>query len=261
MRFSNFYKYVTIVACFFSATHFGFSQNSEFGIFLGGSYYNGELNPRNHFVGVTKPAFGIFHDAHINSRYSWRTMASFAQLYAHDNLTNIGLNNFRDLQFETNLYELSGQIHFNFFPYGFSINELPYTPYLFLGVSVFHAAPHVSSLSMDSTSTALPKEDYNTTLTSVSIPMGFGFKAILGTFTLGVEWSIRKTFTDKLDGIDNQYQVGNTNDPSSNPSPEPDPYPQPKGFQKGSFNANDWYSYAGFTVSFRPKPKKNACPR
>jgi len=250
---SKFTKHVITVTCLLSIAVNTNAQNSEFGLFLGGSYYMGELNPRKHFAEVTSPAIGIYHDAHINSRYSWRTIATFGKLKANDNLTEIGLNNYRNLQFETNIYELSGQIHFNFLPYGSSITKKPFTPYIFVGLAIFHVNPHVSSIGSDTLSTALPKEDYTRTLTSVSMPFGLGFKAIFGTISLGIEWSFRKTFTDDVDGVDNQYSIGNIND-------EPEQYPQPKGFQKGTFNTFDWYSYAGITISFRPGPKKNSCP-
>ena len=241
------------MACFIGMAINLNAQNSEFGLLLGASYYMGELNPRKHFAEVSSPAIGIYHDAQINSRYTWRTIGTFGKLKAHDNLTDIGLNNYRDLQFETNIYELSGQIHFNFLPYGVSISEHPFTPYIFIGLSLFHVDPHVSSLNADTVSTALPKEDYTRSLTSVSVPFGFGFKAIFGKISLGLEWSFRKTFTDAVDGIDNQYLTGNVND-------EPEQHPQPKGFQKGIFNTFDWYSYGGITISFRPDFNKNSCP-
>ena len=253
MNFNRYYKYAIVLACILSTALNSLAQNSEFGLYLGGSYYMGELNPRKHFADVTSPAIGIYQDAHINSRYTWRTIGTFGKLKANDNLTDIGLNNYRGLQFETDIYELSGQIHFNFLPYGFMITEKPFTPYLFIGLSIFHVNPHVSSMNSDTISTALPKEDYTRTLTSVSVPFGFGFKAMLGKISLGLEWSFRKTFTDDLDGIDNQYKTGNIND-------EPEQHPHPKGFQKGIFNTSDWYSFAGITISFRPGPKKNSCP-
>lgn len=253
MNFSRYFKFVVTMAFMIGMTVNSNAQNSELGLYLGGSYYMGELNPRKHFAEVTSPAIGIYHDIHINKRYSWRTIGTFGKLKAHDNLTEVGLNNYRDLQFETNIYEISGQIHFNFLPYGPAMSETPFTPYIFVGLAIFHVDPHVSSLNTDTLSTALPKEDYTRSVTSVSLPFGLGFKAMFGSFSLGLEWSFRKTFIDDLDGIDNQYLIGNTND-------EPEQYPQPKGFQKGSFNTFDWYSYAGITISFHLGSKKNSCP-
>ncbi|MEQ8323426.1 MAG: DUF6089 family protein [Vicingaceae bacterium] len=246
-------RFLSIILAFIAsslATAVG--QRNEFGLFLGMSYYNGELNPGKHIVEVSKPALGVFYDAHINSRYYFRTIASYGQIAANDGLTDVGLNNFRNLQFEARVIDLSGQIHFNFLPYGIDVNSKPYTPYIFVGLALFNVNPSVSSMNTDS-ATARPTENYSRNLTSVAIPFGAGFKAIFGTFTVGLEWNFRKTFSDDFDGVDNQYKTGNVID-------DPVVYPQPQGFQKGLFYTKDWYSFIGLTVSFRPLPKKNACP-
>ena len=227
------------------------AQRNEFGVFLGGSYYNGELNPSKHVV-VAQPAAGIFFDSHINSRYTWRTAAMYGMLKADDHLTDIGLNTFRDLQMTARVVELSGQLHFNFLPFGNGINVKHYTPYIFIGLSLYNVNPTVSSMNSD-TITATPKESYTRSQTSVAIPFGAGFKASYKVWTIGIQWSFRKTFTDSFDGIDNQYATGNVNS-------EPVQFTHPKGFQKGILYTNDWYSFIGITLSYRPMPKKNACP-
>ena len=228
------------------------SQNQEFGLFLGGSYYNGEINPNKHVLVVSRPAGGIFYDYHLNERYYFRTIGTYGQIQVDDNLTDIGLNNFRDLQLSARVIDLSGQIHFNFFEFGRGVNNKPYTPYIFAGLSIFNVNPSVSSMNSD-TATAFPKESYSRNLTSVAFPFGAGFKAIFGTICLGLEWNFRKTFTDDFDGIDNQYQTGNVNGEIPRQG-------QPLGFQKGIINTWDWYSFIGLTISYRPAPKKNACP-
>lgn len=229
------------------------SQNGEFGLFLGGSYYNGEFNPSKHLVSVAKPAGGIFYDAHLNTRYTFRTIATVGELYGSDDLFDTGLDNFRDLEFNARVIDVSGQLHFNFLSFGNTFTEKKYTPYIYIGLSIFNVNPEITSLGGDSATTAFPKPTGSSSLTSVAVPFGTGFKAILGNFTLGLEWSFRKTFTDKVDGLENQYEIGNTND-------DPVQYNQPKGFQSGIFNTNDWYSFIGFTISYRPSKEKNACP-
>ncbi len=247
-----YFHIVLILSVLTSVSFESSAQNQEFGVFLGGSYYNGELNPGRQLIGVAEPAAGIFYDGHINKRYYMRFIGSYGKVTGNDRLTDIGLNNFRDLQFESRLLDFSAQIHFNFFPYGIGINAKPYTPYIFAGLAVYNVNPQVSSMSSD-TATAFPKESYSTSLTSVAFPFGAGFKAIFSTLTIGLEWNFRKTFTDDFDGIENQYTVGNRNG-------EPVQLKQPAGFQKGILNTYDWYSFIGITLSYRPLPKKNACP-
>jgi hypothetical protein len=229
------------------------SQDGEFGLFVGASYYNGEFNPSKQIIPVAKPAAGIFYDAHLNSRYTFRTIGTYGKLAADDNLTDIGMNNFRDMSFEATVLDLSGQIMFNFLPFGNTFNVKHYTPYIFVGLSIFNVNPKVSALSSDTVITAYPKESSSDNVTSVAMPFGLGFKAIMGNFTFGLEWNFRKTWTDRIDGLENQYLTGNTYD-------DPIQYNQPQGYQRGIFNTNDWYSFIGLTVSFRPSPAKNACP-
>ncbi|HAW51311.1 MAG TPA: hypothetical protein DCX54_03120 [Flavobacteriales bacterium] len=241
-----------LILLFITLSVSSYAQDREFGFFVGGSYYNGELNPSKHVVKVARPAFGVLYDVHINSRYYFRTIASYGKISANDQLTEIGLNNFRDLQLEARVLDLSGQIHFNFLPFGNSINVKTYTPYIFVGLSVYNVNPQISSMNSDSAAAA-PKESYSRSLTRVAVPFGVGFKKIFGTLTLGLEWNFRKTFTDKFDGLDDQYSTGNLNG-------EPVQYNHPSGFQKSMLNTPDWYSFIGFTVTFRPLPKKNSCP-
>lgn len=248
-----FVKVITAVVAILSVSNSLFGQSGEFGLFLGGSYYNGEFNPSKHIVSVIKPAGGIFYDAHINARYTFRTIATVGELFGSDDMFDTGLNNFRDLEFKARVIDLSGMIMFNFINFGNSFTEKPYTPYIFAGLSIFNVNPEITSLNSDSASTAFPKQTGSSNLTSIAFPFGAGFKAIFGNLTLGLEWSFRKTFTDKVDGLENQYDTGNVNG-------DPIQYNQPQGFQQGMFNTNDWYSFIGFTLSYRPSKEKNACP-
>lgn len=220
---------------------------------LGGSYYLGELNPSRHFAGVTNPAGGLIYRYNTNSRYALKFSALYGKLTADDDLFDIGLNNYRNLSFESSLLEFSGQLEFNFYPYGLRMSEVPYSPYIFCGLSGYRAQPQVESLP-ETEQTALAESYTGETVTAISFPFGFGMKFMLkGGLNIGLEWSIRKTFNDKLDGINNQYETGNVYD-------EPVQHRQLIGFQKGNPSNNDWYSFAGILITYRPGPKKNACP-
>src|SRR5208283_1550638 len=65
---------------------------------------------------------------------------------------------------------------------------------------------------------------------NIVVPFGIGIKYLLNKrTTVGAEWSFRKTFQNQIDGVGN-----------------------PGGNQyKSILNNNDWYSYAGFFISFR----------
>lgn len=229
------------------------AQDGEFGVFLGGSYYNGELNPSKHVIPVARPALGLFYDLHLNPRYSFRTALNYGQLEADDDLTDIGLNNFRGLSYSGRVVDLSGQIVFNFHSYGNTMNTKKFTPYLFVGLAIYNIDSKLEPLSADSAGTAFPKEHSSQNIIGVAMPFGLGFKCMFWNMTMGIEWSFRKTFSDNIDGLGNQYDAGNTYG-------DPVQYNQPSGYQKGIFNTDDWYSLIGLTFSYRKKADKNACP-
>jgi hypothetical protein len=241
--------YLLLVAACFSAS----AQKREYGVFLGTSYYVGELNPSRHFSGVAQPAGGLIFRHNINTRYAWKFSGMYGKLQADDHLTTIGLNAYRNLSFKASVIEFSSQIEFNFMQYGTRMSDDRYSPYIFCGLSLFRTTPEVKSLEVTE-ATAVEESYTGQRLTSVAFPFGLGMKFMLPNgINIGLEWSMRKTFTDELDAIDNQYQVGNVHN-------RPVEHRQLIGFQKGNGSNNDWYSFAGIILSYRPGPKKNACP-
>jgi hypothetical protein len=72
-----------------------------------------------------------------------------------------------------------------------------------------------------------------------SVPFGLGAKYMVSqNATIGFEWGFRKTFRDNIDGVVNP---GGTLD-------------------KSSTNNADWYSFAGFFITFRLFNKGKECP-
>ncbi|MFC2111110.1 DUF6089 family protein, partial [Bacteroidota bacterium] len=136
-------------------------------------------------------------------------------------------------------------------------------------------------------------------LTQIAIPFGLGFKwNVSHSVTLGFEWGLRKTFTDYLDDVSTTYADPSVLASENGPyamvlgnrmfeEVHPDynngwgvPYapvgdPNPKVFelypredaalwtdvQRGTSTNNDWYSFAGLTITFKiVGPKANSCP-
>src|SRR3989304_6104795 len=52
-------------------------KSSELGIFLGGSYYTGDLNPSGHLNRFTRPAAGALYRVNFNPRFSAKAIGSF----------------------------------------------------------------------------------------------------------------------------------------------------------------------------------------
>ena len=59
-------------------------RSSEVGVFLGGSYYIGDLNPNGHFSQFTRPAAGIVYRYNFNRRFAARANFLYGNLEAQN---------------------------------------------------------------------------------------------------------------------------------------------------------------------------------
>ena len=119
--------------------------------------------------------------------------------------------------------ELGAAYEFNFFPYStFRSRHIDYTPYISGG----------GALSVMSQAGPF-----------FSVPFSAGFKVnVANHIGVEIEYGFRKTFTDKLDG---QYEI---TDPTGAP------------VDHSKIHNNDWYSFAGVSVTWKMYNKLAGCP-
>lgn len=183
------------------------------GIFAGTTYYIGDINPNRHFY---KPSFsmGAFYRYNINKYVAVRLNGYYASLSGND-------LDFPDQRhpdrpqspasFHTSLLDAAFQVEYNFMPYTPNVADWAYTPYISTGIA------GAFILSSNQAATNL-----------LSIPLGIGFKLnVSKKITAGAEWSFRKSFNDRLDGLEN-----------------------PSGVHSVIHN-NDWYSFMGIFITYK----------
>ncbi len=266
------------MACLFSIGIFTTEANAqvvsstEIGIMLGGSYYLGDMNDK-HFD-YMMPSGGIVVRKNIDRRITVKAEALLGYIRGDDNRNTddtVKLN--RNLHFRSPIYELSGQVEFNFLPYETGNSLYPFTPFIFAGVSLFRFNPQAEAsngewvalqpLGTEGQGTTAFQDRKKYALTQFSIPMGGGFKiAINKTFNIILEYGIRKTFTDYLDDVSSTYTGGNLIDMSPLAVEMSDKSlngPQAKDFQRGNTKNNDWYTFTGITLSFKLLSEKERC--
>lgn len=222
------------------------AQDLEVGLFGGGAYYLGDINPGKQFSEV-QPAFGLIARYNANTRWTYRVSITTAEVTAQDAV--VKFNEARGLAFKTKINDFAAIAEFNFFDY-FTGSKRDYvTPYIFGGISIFHFTPR----AIDSTGADLhaigtegqyleggPKI-YNKV--SFSIPFGIGVKYSLGKRVgLAVEWRMQKAFTDYIDDVSTNYADVPGSDPTANFKPD---------MQRGDKTTNDWFSFAGFTLTYK----------
>ncbi len=253
-------------------------KSAEYGLFLGGSYYIGDLNPLGHFNQFTKPAGGAVFRYNFNPRLAARGNLFFGAIEGHDSFSNSPSQQQRNLNFKSNISELSAQLEFNFLDYEIGNDKREFTPYIFGGFAGFKFNPQgeindswVDLQPLGTEGQGLPggaaKKKYK--LTQISLPFGIGIKANLAKHIgISVEWGMRKTFTDYLDDVSTKYY-----DPAklaakhgviaaqlADPSIGTDPNFSNVGKQRGNPLTNDWYAFAGIVLTIKLKEKIPRCP-
>ncbi len=225
-----------------------FAQRSDVGLFIGSSYYTGDINPGKPF-NEPLPAYGILYRYNFNPRIAIKTGLTFTKLQGADYITKFQID--RNLGFNTKLVEGSAQLEVSFYEFKVDGDNHPITPYLFggIGYSSFkitqsnnYFVTMKSGDVMDNTDHVIsdnatykkditdnPQDNIDKSLPVVTIPFGLGIKYNpFNNVSLGLEWGLRKTLGKNGDKMDNVYQ---------------------QGIRVSS--ANDWYAFAGFWISIR----------
>lgn len=219
------------------------AQNKlELGLFAGGAYYMGDLNMNQQFSN-TRPAVGAMARYVFTDRLALRCGVTAAQLagkypsggnkYPNRAENGVAVGNTK-YEFERNIADIAIMGEVNFMSYDHMFHkDTRFTPYLTLGVAATAYTRYTD------------KSDGEMVFV-LSLPFGAGAKYKVNKWLrLGVEWTMRKTFVDDLD------VVGNTS--AISPS---DPY----GFGDNTLtHNNDWYSFAGVTVSLSMWPRSLRC--
>jgi hypothetical protein len=230
-------------------------KSLEIGLFGGGSYYIGDLNPSFHFLG-TKPSFGILGRINLDSRWSVRVSAYRGEIKGDDNVTGIVEN--RELKFNSVLTDISAVLELNFLNYitGSTRNYL--APYIFVGIGVFMFDPEADGALLRDLGTEGQNVGFDGrskyTTTQIAMPFGFGFKYSLSKkLGFAFEWGLRKSFTDYIDDVSTTYYLqgesidpGNIEQIMSDPTMSHDPY-----VARGNANTNDWFAFFGLSITYK----------
>lgn len=261
--------------CFLVLNAQNFRPYSELGFFGGGSYYLGELNPGRQFK-FTQPAFGLVFKHNYNRRLAMRFNGLYGTLYADDAESTDEFQIRRNLMFRSRVLEFSGMLEFNFFEYEIGNPSLPATPFIFVGLNVFRFNPQAELNGewydlqpLGTEGQGLPdfpgRKPYS--LISVGIPFGVGAKFHVGNFlSIALEWGLRKTFVDYIDDVSTTYVnpalLAAANGPESALLADRslvEPGLTNVGRQRGNSQNNDWFSFAGITLTFKLQSKAPEC--
>ncbi len=185
-------------------------QGFEIGGWLGASHYFGDLNTS---FDLMHPglAGGAIVRYNFNNRLSTKISANYGFLHADDADSKNAFERRRNINFRTHLGDLSAQMEFNFFPYIHGSRENYFSPYLFAGFSIFTYSPFAiyndektPPLRDLGTEGQFIGEEYSTFQRAINFGGGVKFD-VTAEWSINIELSIRKLFTDYLDDVSTVY--------------------------------------------------------
>ncbi len=243
------------------------AQSGEIGLSLGISSYKGDLNKSLFQPKMFRPAAGFLYRRCINNHWAYKLQLNAGSISADDSKSNDKFQKQRNLNFRSHVFELTYQFEFNFFPFQTANPATFATPYIFIGLSMFHFNPrtdidgqavNLQPLGTEGQGTAAyPKRKPYKRL-NVAIPLGGGFKFKLSNrFGLTLECGPRRTYTDYLDDVSTTYADkdvlravhGETaallSDRSVNQSNNLN-----QDRQRGNASDKDWYMFTNLTLNF-----------
>lgn len=181
----------------------------ELGGWAGATNYFGDLNTswrlnRLHLAG------GIGARYNFNDRLALRFGANAGKISAYDSDSDNVFELKRNLSFQSLIVDGTAQFEFNFLPYVHGSRDYFYTPYMFLGPSIFYFNPKAElngktyNLRDMGTEGQFRGEEYNTT--QWALAYGVGFKMDLSyRWSIDIQLSARKLFTDYIDDVHGEY--------------------------------------------------------
>ncbi len=269
------------------------SSSLDFGLYLGGSNYWGDLTKDYQPLWEkTKLAGGLICRYNVGPYLSFKGTAIYGRIEGSDkNFNSDPYRKRRNLSFRSDIIEFSIQGEWNIIGYENTRNSYGWSPYLFSGISVFRFNPkakfnyiagvHDASLEPQNGDwielQPLGTEGQETTkfndkrryaLTQLSIPLGVGAKWQLDDhWAFGVEFGVRKTFTDYLDDVSSIYVDDIIVVGASGPmaaalkdrSVEIGEVKFDNNDSRGNAKVKDWYMIGGITLTYRILGGRTPC--
>ncbi|MDQ6890407.1 MAG: porin family protein [Bacteroidota bacterium] len=239
------------------------AQNFHVNLFAGTSNYQGDLQDKRFTFSQSHFAGGAGFSYDLSDKFSIRSAVTFARVSADD---KFGRNAFRNLNFTTNITEVNLGLEYYITP----LAAHALTPYVFAGLALYHFDPYTHDTSgqkfylrpLSTEGEGFINGIKNYHLTQFAIPFGGGVKlSLTDNINVGIEFGLRKLFTDYLDDISRLYVDQNLllNAKGTkavelayrgNELKNGAPYP-PAGTIRGGSTHKDWYYFTGLTISFK----------
>lgn len=217
-------RQLTVIIITLFSIQFSTAQIHEFGLYLGGSNFIGDVGATD-YIAPKNLTIGGIYKWNRSPRHSYRISLLFSELEGIDKNSDDPSRQIRGLEFNSQIIELSAGMEFTFLDFNLHKGGFVSTPYLYTGVTV---TKHDNFFLANSGQL----EPEGTESFAYGIPMIVGYKAAIAQhFVLAFEIGARYTFSDEIDGsvLDAEEL-------------------QSRSF--GNLNNNDWYTFTGVTLTY-----------
>ena len=252
---------------------------------LGGADQVGTDFYRDLEISQTRPAAAVGLRYYLSNRTALRAMFTYAILTGDDATTNEFYREYRNLNFKTNIFELSTVFEYMFLAerigarYNLKgvkgLRGYNIAFYGFAGVGVFKFNPkgeldgewhELQPLGTEGQGVIPTREKYD--LIQLNIPVGLGFKYALDRrWSIGIEYGVRKTFTDYIDDVSRSYvestlllQNGPLAVALADKSNGDFPQNTAPGAQRGDPTDKDSYLFAIFNINYKLRSGNSRLP-
>lgn len=282
------------------------AQSHEFGFSIGASNFWGDLGGANRIgrplffdleIGETRPVLGFTYRYNFDGWKAIRFNIFYASVGGNDDKIDhtIGgdeeFRRYRNLNFKSDIIELSTQIEINLMRYEIGRRRYRFAPYVLLGIGGFYFNPKDQDTGVKLQPLSTEGQGFNEypdrkpySLVQVAALIGAGIKYNVNEhWSLGFEYGHRLTWTDYIDDVSKNYvdeslfyknmtpgqasiayaqsvQSGEILDPDDfRPGIE---YSVTVGQQRGDPADNDHYIFAGLiTLTYTIVKGKIYCPK
>jgi hypothetical protein len=188
------------------------SQQYALDVFAGTSNYQGDMMDKRYSMQNSKMVLGFGASYILNGHIRIRGLLSFAKVAANDKYATDQALFVRNLNFATNINELSVTVHYDFL----DLSYYKFTPYIFAGLAVFHFNPYtydstvgkvfLKPLSTEGQGMSGYPDRKPYGLTQLAIPFGGGIRfRVNDDIAIAWEVGLRAANTDYLDDL--QYKL------------------------------------------------------
>jgi hypothetical protein len=209
--------------------------------------YLGDLDETNPLQPIS-PNFGGYFRYNFNSRVGLRAM------FLTGKFTDGGVIEGEPWSFNKGVQDFSLQVEINFLKYILGVEKTPYSAYVTAGIGVAYFPYDMDPGFIASFNPQTNKGSYplSESVMTPTVPFGIGFKYSLGQkLGIGIEYQMRKMFSDKLDNLDDPlaYNTYNTDSTVKEEITYTD-----------AIHNNDWSGYLGIHLTYKIYMGKKACP-